>query len=108
MEDLLSLSKSVKMQSVIYLLIKINATRVGWSLFYHIIAAQKLVTALIEIKFLVNISMDDIHFSPDSYEKGGEEIKDKFHIKFAGFYYFVLLLFFFFYQYYFLMNITFP
>lgn len=94
------------MQSVIYLLIKINATRVGWSLFYRIIAAQK---SLIEIKFLVNISMDDIHFSSDSYEKGGEEIKDKFHIKFAGFYYFVLLLlFFFFYQYYFLMNITFP
>lgn len=53
--------------------------------------------------------MDDIHFSSDSYEKGGEEIKDKFHIKFAGFYYFVLLLlYFFFYQYYFLMNITFP
>lgn len=52
--------------------------------------------------------MDDIHFSSDSHEKGGEEIKDKFHIKFAGFYYFVLLLLFFFYQYYFLMNITFP
>lgn len=81
------------MQSVIYLLIKINATRVGWSLFYRIIAAQK---SLIEIKFLVNISMDDIHFSPDSYEKGGEEIKDKFHIKFAGFYYFILLLLYFF------------
>lgn len=40
--------------------------------------------------------MDDIHFSSDSYEKGGEEIKNKFHIKFAGFYYFVLLLLFFF------------